>query len=340
MTWLAVVFALASAATTALSTSTQHLATGRAPDGSDVLGLMRFLVRRPEWLLALCLGPVGFTFHVLALDNGPIALVQPIAIMGIVFAVPIRAALARTWPSRDELVAVAVTALAIAALLLATDVQEAGRSPLPLLMIAACAASALVALVALVVAGAVRGPAARAFLLGCASGVLFGMMAVLIEACQLRYGEHGLVGLMTSWLPYALVASGLGGISVNQLAYRSARLSASMPVLNVVNCLLTLAFAHVVFHEVPDHTVGSATVSVLAIAAMAWGLWRLAGLEELDGPSAHVAVADDDVLGGGHLGQAHRTAGVQLLGADPDLGAEAELTAVGEPRGGVDQHGR
>lgn len=339
MIWLAVVFALASALTTALSTSTQHLATGRAPDGSGVLPLMRFLVRRPEWLLALCLGPVGFTFHVLALDNGPIALVQPLAIMGIVFAVPIRAALARTRPSRDELAAVAVTALAIAALLLATDVQQSGHSPAPLLMIAACAASAFVALVALALAGAVRGPSPRAFLLGCASGVLFGMMAVLIEACQLRYDEHGLVGLATSWLPYALVGSGLGGISVNQLAYRSARLSASMPVLNVVNCLLTLAFAHAVFREVPHRTVGSATVSALAVAAMAWGLWRLAGLEDLAGGSADVAVADDDVLGGGHLGQAHRAAGVQLLGADADLGAEAELSAVGEPRGGVDQDG-
>lgn len=341
MIWLAVVFALASAATTALSTSTQHLATGKAPDGSGVLALMRFLVRRPEWLLALCLGPVGFTFHVLALDNGPIALVQPIAIMGIVFAVPIRAALARSWPSRDELLAVSVTALAIAALLLATDVRQTGHSPAPLLMVAACAASAFVALAALAMAGATRRPAARAFLLGYASGVLFGMMAVLIEACQLRYDGHGLVGLATSWLPYALVASGLGGISLNQLAYRSARLSASMPVLNVVNCLLTLAFAHVVFREVPDQGVGSATVSLLAVTAMAWGLWRLAGLEELGGPvgSAHVAVADDDVLRGRHLGQAHGTAGVQLLGADPDLGTEAELSAVGETRGGVDQHG-
>ena len=113
MIWLAVGFALASAATTALSTSTQHLATGRAPQGEGLLGLMRFLVRRPEWLLALCLGPVGFTFHVLALDNGPIAVVQPIAIMGIVFAVPIRAALSRSWPSRAELGAVAVTALVL-----------------------------------------------------------------------------------------------------------------------------------------------------------------------------------------------------------------------------------
>lgn len=328
MIWLAVLFALASAATTALSTSTQHLATGKAPDDGGLVGLMRFLVRRPEWLLALSLGPVGFTFHVLALGNGPIALVQPIAITGIVLAVPIRAALSRSRPTGAEVGAVAVTALAIAALLLASDVREATRAPDPAHLLLGCAGAAGAAVALLVLARTLARPTPRAFVLGCSSGLLFGLMAVLIEACQLRTEAHGLTGLATSWFPWALVASGLGGIAVNQLAYRSARLSASMPVLNVVNCLLTLAFAHVVFREVPTHTAGSALASLAALAAMAWGLWRL----------ANVAVADDDVLGRRHLRQAHGTAGVELLGADPDLGAEAELAAVGEARGGVDQH--
>lgn len=328
MIWLAVVFGLASAATTAVSTSTQHLATGRAPEGDGVLGLMRFLLQRPEWLFALALGPIGFTFHVLALGNGPIALVQPIAIMGIVFAVPIRAALSRTRPSSTELGAVAVTALAIAVLLLASDVREATRAPDPIDLLTGSAGAAGLALTLLVLAGTVGRPNPRAFLLGCSSGLLFGLMAVLIEACQLQYDARGTAGLVASWLPYALVCSGVGGIAVNQLAYRSAHLSASMPVLNVVNCLLTLGFAHLVFREVPTHSAGSAIASLAALAAMAWGLWRL----------ANVTVADDDVLGGGHLREAHRAAGVELLGADPDLGAEPELAPVGEPRRGVHQH--
>ena len=60
--------------------------------------------------------------------------------------------------------------------------------------------------------------------------------------------------------------------------------------------------------------------------------------------SAGVAIARHHVLRRGHLRQAHRPAGVQLLGGDADLGAEAELAAVGEPgrrvdhdRGGVDR---
>jgi hypothetical protein len=45
-----------------------------------------------------------------------------------------------------------------------------------------------------------------------------------------------------------------------------------------------------------------------------------------------LAVALDNPLGGGQLGQTHRSASVQLLGGDADLGAKPELPAIGEPR--------
>ncbi|NHA01920.1 hypothetical protein G5V59_26030 [Nocardioides sp. W3-2-3] len=187
MLWLAVVFALASAATTAVSTASQHLTASRKP-----------------WvavLLAVVLGPVGFVLHVLALDHGPIGLVQPIAILGIVLAVPLRAALARSRPGRRELVAVAVTALAIAALLLATDARESPHPPDSALLLAAVGACAVAAALLMAVAAGVPHPTGRAFLLGSASGVLFGLMSVLIEADRLYV---------------VLAICGVGGVAVNQ----------------------------------------------------------------------------------------------------------------------------
>lgn len=258
MIWLAAVFALASAATTALSTSTQHLATGKAPESADVVGLMRFLLHRPEWLLALTLGPVGFTFHVLALHHGPIALVQPLAIMGIVFAVPVRAALARSRPRVAEVGAVAVTAGALAVFLLASDVEAVEQAPPMFRLLVGVVACGVAAAILVAVAHGIPDPTARAFLLGCSAGVLFGLMAVLIEACQLYSDAYGAAALVTSWLPYVLAACGTSGIAVNQLAYRSARLSASMPALNVVNCLLAIGFAYVVLEEAPRHDLGAA----------------------------------------------------------------------------------
>ncbi len=48
-----------------------------------------------------------------------------------------------------------------------------------------------------------------------------------------------------------------------------------MPVLNVVDCLVALAFGYVVFHEVPRHTPGVVVLEVLALGAMLVGLWIL-----------------------------------------------------------------
>src|SRR5689334_1226094 len=46
--------------------------------------------------------------------------------------------------------------------------------------------------------------------------------------------------------------------------------------------------------------------------------------------------AGDDPLVGGEVVRAHRPAGVELVGADADFGAQAVLAAVGEARARVD----
>ncbi|WP_183093945.1 DMT family transporter [Nocardioides stalactiti] len=275
MTWLAVVFALAGAATAAVSTSAQHHAASSAPAGTGPGALLRHLVRRPAWLAALLLGPLGFTLHVLALRHGPIGLVQPLLITGLVFAVPLRAALARTWPATSELVAVSVTAGGIAVLLLASETATATAAPDPAVLGLSVAATAGVAVLLLLAGGSLGRSATSAFLLGCSSGLLFALMAVLIKAVQLHGDAHGTLATATTWLPYALAGCGVGGIAVNQLAYRAARLSASMPALNVVNCLVALGLGHAVFHESLTTGPMASVVAAAALAAMGWGLWSL-----------------------------------------------------------------
>ena len=53
-----------------------------------------------------------------------------------------------------------------------------------------------------------------------------------------------------------------------------------------------------------------------------------------------MTVADDDPLGARQLAQPTRTSCVELVGADPDLGTQAKLTAVVEAGTGIDHHGR
>ena len=277
MTGLAVAFALLSASAVAFSTSVQHQAAELAPASvTGTWGLLGHLVRRPIWLVGQVLGTLALVLHGLALKSGPIALVQPLVISGIVLAVPVRAAISRRLPGRREVGAVLLAAVGLATFLIASAPSEgrpAGLGPLPLLMVLGCLG---VAVCASGLAMRIVDPTGRAFLLGTAAGVFFALVAVLLKMSLDGAAADGLLGLLATWPPYVFVLSGLGGILCNQLAYRSARLSSSMPVLNVVDCLLALVFGYVVFHEAPRHSPGVLVLEGLALLAMLTGLWVLA----------------------------------------------------------------
>ena len=280
MTWLAVAFALASALTTALSTSVQHIAAGNAPDSArGAVGLLGLLLTRPLWLFGQLLGIFGFAFHGAAMHNGPIALVQPIVICGIVFAVPVRAAFSRSLPTRRELVAVGLTAAALVAFLLASAPRAGTRDEFGLPFAALVVGGFVVAAGGVLAARRVRVPNTRGFVLGASAGILFGLVAVLLKATQVLLAQDGWAVMLLSWPTIALVVAGLSGVAVNQLSYRTARLSASMPVLNVVDVVVALAFGYVVFHEVPRHDLLSLVVEVAALPVLAFGLWTLARYE-------------------------------------------------------------
>jgi drug/metabolite transporter (DMT)-like permease len=279
--WVAIAFALTSAFVTALSTSVQHQAAGAAPPSvGGMWSLLWHLTRRPTWLLGQALGVAGFVAHALAVVHGPISLVQPIIITGIVFAVPIRAAISRQLPERRELGAVLLTAGALAIFLVASDPSEGQGHPGGFsffLLVAGCAA---LGLLVFALGRRLTGRNEHAFLLGAAAGLLLGLVAVLVKAAQEQHAEGGLVQLLTTWPVYALCAAGLGGVAINQVAYRSARLSASMPALNAVNCLVGLSFGYLVFQEVPRHTPVAVCAELVGLVVLCIGLWLLAHYEE------------------------------------------------------------
>jgi len=81
-----------------------------------------------------------------------------------------------------------------------------------------------------------------------------------------------------------VVAVGLSGVTLNQRAYRVAPLSASMPLLNMVNVLVALIFGFVVFGETISRSPGALAGQLVALACIAVGLRRLARSHVLDDP--------------------------------------------------------
>jgi hypothetical protein len=282
VTLLAVSLALLSAATFAISTSVQHQAAESAPaSATGVVSLLGYLVRRPLWLVGQVVATCAFVLHASALHAGPIAVVQPIVVSGIVWAVPVRSAISRRWPSVTELRAVLVTAAGLAVFLVASDPTAGHPAGLGWGTVALTAAGVGVAVAANVAAAAARSePRRQAFFLGVTGGVLFGLVAGLMKLSLQALDDGGVGALLTSWPPYALLLAGAGGVLTNQRAYRVAGLSASMPALNIVNGLTSLAFGFTVFAEVPRHSPLFLVIEAGALGCMATGLWLLVQLEE------------------------------------------------------------
>ena len=281
MTVLAVTLALLSAATFAISTSVQHQAAEKAPDSArSVLALLGYLVRRPLWLLGQLLATCAFALHASALHAGPIAVVQPIVVSGIVWAVPARAAISRRMPSVTELRAVLVTAAGLAVFLVASDPTAGEDASLGAGTIALIGLGVLVAGAAEVAAARASERRRKAFFLGVVGGVLFGLVAGFLKLALQELNEGGLGAMLLAWPTYGVLLAGAGGVLTNQRAYRTAGLSASMPALNIVNGLTSLVIGFTVFSEVPRHSPLFLLIEAGALACMAAGLWMLIRFEE------------------------------------------------------------
>jgi hypothetical protein len=282
MQGIALLIAVCSAAGFALSTSLQHLAADRAPEASrGGLQLLAHLALRPRWVIGQVVAVVAFVLHVQALRLGALVIVQPVIVSGIVLAVPVSAALARRLPSRTEMVPVALTAAGIALFLVAARPVVGHVPAQPWVGVALTLAGAGVAAAATWRGGRCRSGERAAFWFGAASGVLFGLVAGLIKLTTLTLGAHSSTASGTSaslvdfWSAGAVAIVGLSGVAINQRAYRAARLSASMPVLNIVDALVALAFGVVVFGEYPAHNGPAIAAQMVAFVCVAVGLRRL-----------------------------------------------------------------
>jgi hypothetical protein len=244
------------------------------------VALLGYLVRRPLWLLGQLLATCAFALHASALHAGPIAVVQPIVVSGIVWAVPARAAISWRMPSLTELRAVLVTAVGLAVFLVASNPTAGTPAGLGPGTIALAGLGLVVAVAANVAASRVPERRRKAFFLGVVGGVLFGLVAGFLKLSLQELNDGGLDAMLLAWPTYGVLLAGAGGVLTNQRAYRTAGLSASMPALNIVNGLTSLVIGFTVFSEVPRHSPLFLLIEAGALGCMTVGLWMLVQFEE------------------------------------------------------------
>jgi hypothetical protein len=247
-TVIAVIAALLAAfcfAVAALVQQTVARATGA--DEAMHPRLLLDLARRPRWLAGIGLDVLAFFTLALALAFGPLALVQPLASLDVLFALPLIARRqGRRLTLQDRAGAVTVAGGIVIFLSVA---PPSGGVKMPSLaawapvFLAAGALSAVTAVAGLRVTGK-----ARVIWLAVAAGSVFGVLAALTEATVDVVASRG-VGALGTWEPWALLLCGVAGALLAQSAYSSGALSLSLPVLDTLGPIVAVVIAATVFHE-------------------------------------------------------------------------------------------
>lgn len=173
-----ILLALAAAACFECSYVLQALEVRALPQiGRPGLGVLRRLVARPRWALAIALGLTGFGLQVLALRHAPVTLVQPLLASGLLALLAFSAFVLHEPVGRRELLAVAAIIAGVVAIGLAEPTRGEGTADV------AFAVTAVVLAAVALGAFVLRRPGAGAML---ASAIAADALAVLAAAQAAR----------------------------------------------------------------------------------------------------------------------------------------------------------
>jgi drug/metabolite transporter (DMT)-like permease len=269
-----VVLSLVSAAAYGMAAVLQHhAAIGQPPELSVRAGLLVRLVRRPLWLLGNALDGVGYLFQFLALRRGSLALVEPLLVLSLVFALPVAAWLDHRRIHQPDIVS---TTLIVAGLGLFLGVARPGLGH-PRASAASWAVLTVVIVVACVLCVLVahRGSRRRAaFALAAGSGTAFGYVAALTE----RTGhllDFGVLHALGTWEPYAMAVGGAGALLLTQSAFHAGELRWSLPTLTVFQPLVAVVIGLGLFGEHVDSSGLAPLFEVLGLALVTFGVFAL-----------------------------------------------------------------
>lgn len=267
-TALAVAAAVGAGASFAGGGVLQQRAAARSAQRSLSTGLLASLVRQPIWLAGIGLAALAYGLEALALSAAPLALVQPLLVTELVFAIPVSARLyGRPLGGREWLGVLAVSA-GIAATVWGLAPTGGGGGGSPERWAAIGGAFALAAGV-LAAIGRRRPPLARASFYAAAAAFTFALSSALLADTVAGFAADGVGGLLRP-APYGMALASIGGLFLIQSAFQAGPLAVTMPMVDWVEPLVAVVLGVTVLGESLDTTpVHLAVLGAGAVAALA-----------------------------------------------------------------------
>ena len=235
------------------------------------LRLIVDLFHKPRWLLGIGCMVAGQILAAWSIGNLPLAFVEPLLTINLVFAllvaVPIAHAKLRFW----EIAGAVVLCTGVALLSVSRSAKPIGLSFGSFSHWPAAAAIAFIAFVCVHI-GRRRPGRARAMLTGAAAGLIFGIQDALTRQTLQGLHHFGFVGLLGHWAPYALVGAGALGVVLMQSAFSSGPLNVSLPAISAGEPVVGILLGVVVFGDRVQDTPGELAIYTGGLAALVAGV--------------------------------------------------------------------
>ncbi len=258
----ALVFGISSVAE---QRSTKRVKTRKALSPRILLDL----VRQPLWVAAIGGTIMGFALQVTALRFGPLALVEPILVVALIFATLINAYLRGVW-DKQIIGGVLGCAVGIAGFL-AVARPTSGTSNVSFIVVLPLGAGLAAGVFGcLVVAN--RSKRLRPLALALACGINYGVAAFLVKLVISDVGG-GLPRLLTDWPIYALAIVGPAGFILNEDAYQQGTLIA--PVLAIITAcdpIISIALGNLWLNEKLNSSPAGIAGEIIFLLIMVTGI--------------------------------------------------------------------
>jgi drug/metabolite transporter (DMT)-like permease len=247
---------------------------------ANPMSLVR-LVGQRMWLFGTVALLVGYVLQAAALDRGRLAVIQPLLVTTIVFALPLGWLLTNQHIGRREVGGALVIVLGLAMFAIYGD-PAGGKDNAPndewaiaiVVLGAICAG--------LLVYGRNGTPTKVAAVYGAVAGILFGLSAALTKP-TLDLLHQSVGEMLSHWQCYALAVAGVLGFVLQQVSLGTGRLAPSVATVSVANPVVGVLLGILIFDERLSRPAWHVLVAVIGLV-LALGGAVLISLASQPGP--------------------------------------------------------
>jgi uncharacterized membrane protein len=223
------------------------------------------LLANPIWLLGLLAQVLGVVLQAAALDRGRVAIIQPLLVTTIIWAMPLGYFLTNQVIVRRHIVGAALVVAGLAVFASVGDpaggIENAPTRDWLMAFLVIGAVSACLLLLA-----RRGGLSARAAVFGTTAGILYGVSATLMKPVVEDLHADGFAGVLETWELWVMAVAGLVGFYLQQVSLATGRLVPSVATVSVANPVVSVLLGVLILQERLDQP--PAWHAVVAVGAL------------------------------------------------------------------------